>query len=116
MASKCRQLAEALRSMATQMCYEDVRQASNHLSQCASNVITVSDLRFEYEMILSDEIDVFKAINGPLQGRGSVLDLDYNRANMFPSDYDTDLESEWTNESQSIDVLIQFSIKMNVFI
>ena len=43
---------------------------------------------------------VFKAINGPLQDRGNVLDLDYNRANTFPADYDTDLESEWVNESK----------------
>ena len=43
----------------------------------------------------------FKAINGPLQERGAALNLDYNRANTFPADYDTDLESDWTNESES---------------
>ncbi|CAF4272596.1 unnamed protein product, partial [Adineta steineri] len=38
-----------------------------------------------------------KAVNGPLQGRTSTLDLDYSRANMVPTDYDTDLESAWSN-------------------
>ncbi|CAF4267029.1 unnamed protein product, partial [Adineta steineri] len=33
------------------------------------------------------------AVNGPLQGQTSTLDLDYSRANMVPTDYDTDLES-----------------------
>lgn len=42
-----------------------------------------------------------KAIHGPLQERGIILHLDYNRANTFPTDYDTDLESDWTNESEN---------------
>lgn len=42
----------------------------------------------------------FQAINGPLQERGAALNLDYNRANTFPADYDTDLESDWANESE----------------
>jgi hypothetical protein len=33
-----------------------------------------------------------------LQERGRVLDLDFNRANAFPDDYDTDLELEWGKE------------------
>ncbi len=41
----------------------------------------------------------FQAINGPLQQRTSILDLDFSRANTFPQDYDTDLESEWSNPS-----------------
>ncbi len=40
---------------------------------------------------------IFQAINGPLQQRTSILDLDDSRANTFPEDYDTDLESEWSN-------------------
>ncbi|CAF1546243.1 unnamed protein product [Adineta steineri] len=36
-------------------------------------------------------------MNGPLQGRTEVLDLDSSRANSMSSDYDTDLESEWSN-------------------
>lgn len=38
-------------------------------------------------------------MNGPLQERGSALDRDVTRANTLPTDYDTDLESEWVNES-----------------
>ncbi|CAF4233203.1 unnamed protein product, partial [Adineta steineri] len=37
------------------------------------------------------------AINGPLQGRTLILDLDSSRANTIPQDYDTDLESDWSN-------------------
>jgi hypothetical protein len=45
---------------------------------------------------------LFKAINGPLQQRTSILDLDDSRANTFPQDYDTDIESEWSNLSKMI--------------
>ncbi len=41
-----------------------------------------------------------QAVNGPLQERGTVLDLDTVRANAFPVDYDTDLESVWSNPSK----------------
>ena len=44
---------------------------------------------------------VFKAVNGPLQRRTAVLDLDMARAEAFPDDYDTDLESEWSNPSKN---------------
>ncbi len=43
---------------------------------------------------------MFQAVNGPLQQRGSILDLDLTRANTFPIDYDTDLEFEWSNLSK----------------
>ncbi len=45
---------------------------------------------------------IFQAINGPLQQRTSILDLDDIRANTFPQDYDTDLESDWSNLSKTI--------------
>jgi hypothetical protein len=41
-----------------------------------------------------------QAVNGPLQERGTFLDLDTARANAFPVDYDTDLESVWSNPSK----------------
>lgn len=41
-----------------------------------------------------------KAVNGPLQQRTTVLDLDLSRSNTFPADYDTDIESEWSNPSK----------------
>ena len=41
-------------------------------------------------------------MNGPLQERGSVLSRDVTRANTLPDDYDTDLESEWVNESKNL--------------
>ncbi|CAF4055669.1 unnamed protein product, partial [Adineta steineri] len=75
--NRCYQLSLALSSMATQIPYEDAQIAANQLIQCASNVLT--------------------AVNGPLQERTSTLDLDYSRANAVPTDYDTDLESPWSN-------------------
>ena len=77
---KCYQLALSLYSMSTIIPYEDVQTAANQIAQCTSNVLT--------------------AINGPLQQRTTVLDLDYSRANTFPQDYDTDLESDWSNLSK----------------
>lgn len=38
-------------------------------------------------------------MNAPLQQRAIVLDIDTTRANTFPSDYDTDIEFDWSNPS-----------------
>ncbi|CAF1674871.1 unnamed protein product, partial [Adineta ricciae] len=74
---KCYKLAQSLYSMATRIPFEDVQSAVEHIAQCASNVLT--------------------SVNSPLQERSIILDLDYSRANTFPRDYDTDLESPWSN-------------------
>ena len=42
----------------------------------------------------------FKAVNGPLQRRTTVLDLDLSRSMTLPADYDTNIESEWANPSE----------------
>ena len=39
--------------------------------------------------------NLLSAVNGPLQQRTTILDLDSQRAKEFPQDYETDLESEW---------------------
>jgi len=39
-------------------------------------------------------------VNGPLQQRTNVLDLDSSRATALPDDYDTNLESAWSNLSK----------------
>ncbi|CAF1261744.1 unnamed protein product [Adineta steineri] len=75
--NKCYQLSMSLYSMATRIPYEDVYTASVAIAECITNVIT--------------------AVNGPLQGRIDTLDLDFSQANTLPQDYDTDLESEWSN-------------------
>jgi hypothetical protein len=55
-------------------------------------------------------------VNGPLQQRGSVLDSDYDRANKLPDDYDTDLESEWANESKFISSsALNYTIYLELF-
>ncbi len=50
-------------------------------------------------------------MNGPLQQRTTVLDLDSSRANSFPADYDTDLESVWSDLS-----IIMFSSDLFVYL
>jgi hypothetical protein len=45
-------------------------------------------------------------VNGPLQQRINVLDLDLSRASALPIDYDTDLEYEWSNLSKTFLELI----------
>jgi hypothetical protein len=39
-------------------------------------------------------------VNGPLQQRTSVLDSDSLSSTVLPDDYETDLESEWSNPSK----------------
>ena len=39
--------------------------------------------------------NLLSAVNGPLQQRTTILDLDSQRAKEFPQDYETDFESEW---------------------
>ena len=39
--------------------------------------------------------NLLSAVNGPLQQRTTILDLDSQRATEFPQDYETDFESEW---------------------
>ncbi|UJR08126.1 hypothetical protein I4U23_012402 [Adineta vaga] len=75
--NRCYQLALALHAMSTKISCEDNQMATTQLIQCASNVLT--------------------AVNGPLQERIIILDIDYSRANSLPEDYDTDIESEWSN-------------------
>ncbi|CAF4263685.1 unnamed protein product [Adineta steineri] len=79
--NRCYELSAALYAMFEKISYEDAQSASNQLFQCASNILN--------------------GVNGPLQGRTDVLDLDYSRANTMPTDYDTDLESAWSNTSNS---------------
>jgi len=73
-AERCSKLSLALDSMSTKVSHEDAEIISTQLFQCASNILS--------------------AVNGPLQGRTIVLDVDGTRASEFPADYDTDLESE----------------------
>jgi hypothetical protein len=57
--------------------YEDAITAVNSIAQLASNILV--------------------AVNTPLLGRGNVINLDYDRANMLPPDYETDIETVWSN-------------------
>jgi len=74
-ADRCFRLTLALQSMLTRISHEDAETCATQLFQCASNLLS--------------------SVNGPLQQRTTILDLDFQRAKEFSSDYETDLESEW---------------------
>ena len=73
---KCLQLTDALVSIQTKVSFEDIQIISTNLIESLSNLQT--------------------AVNGPLQQRTTILNSDKSRSNQFPTDYDTDLESEWS--------------------
>lgn len=90
--SKCRSLAIALQSLITQVRFEDVEIAANHILQCATNVLSVREI---YLCLLIDLIILFlKAVNMPLQKRGMVLDLDVARSNIV-AEYDDNIDLLW---------------------
>jgi len=76
-ASKCEDLVNALNNMVGSVSYEDAQTAVNYITELASNILV--------------------AVDTPLLGRGTVLNLDYDRANMLPPDYETDIETVWSN-------------------
>jgi len=86
-ADRCFRLTLALQSISMKISQEDAEVCSTQLFQCASNLLS--------------------AVNGPLQQRTTILDLDSQRAKEFPSDYETDLESEW----MKINLLNKLKIK-----
>ncbi|CAF1108215.1 unnamed protein product [Adineta ricciae] len=75
--NRCYQLAIALESLKTKIAYEDMQLAASDLLQCAANILS--------------------AVNGPLQQRTTILDIDSYQATKFPDDYDTNLEFDWAN-------------------
>lgn len=42
---------------------------------------------------------LLQAVHGSLQNRIQVLEVDFDRANDLPDDYETDVELEWSNPS-----------------
>ncbi len=66
-----------LNEMVDSVSYEDVQTAVSSIAQLASNILV--------------------AANTPLLNRGTVVNLDYTRANMLPADYETDIETVWSN-------------------
>lgn len=69
--------------MADTVSYETVQQAATSIVELASNVLV--------------------AVNTPLLDRGTVIGLDYDRANTLPPDYDGDIESVWSNPNMFAD-------------
>ncbi|CAF4641422.1 unnamed protein product [Rotaria sp. Silwood1] len=74
---RCHQLAKHLYLLVLHISYEDVYEAVTLIAQCISNIKT--------------------SVNGPLQKRTNILDLDWFRSiDIF---YDTALDLEWTELS-----------------
>jgi hypothetical protein len=69
--------------MVTTVSYEDVQMAVDSIAQLASNVLV--------------------GVNAPLLDRGVSTNLDYDRANILPSDYETDIETVWSNPNTFAD-------------
>jgi len=95
-ADTCYRLTNALYSISTRISYEDLQISATALLQCASNLIS--------------------AVNGPLQGRTMILDLDAQRAAALPSDYDTDLEFQWSKINYQQQLANQIQNQMNEII
>lgn len=74
---KCSDLVNTLNDMVDTISYEDAQMAVKSIAQLASNLLVAS--------------------NTPLLDRGIVLNLDYERANTVPADYETDIETVWSN-------------------
>jgi hypothetical protein len=51
---KCNELAQSLSSMSTTIPYEDVQTATNQITQCSSNVLTVTS--FLLIIVLSNHL------------------------------------------------------------
>jgi hypothetical protein len=96
-ADRCEQLARALQGMSDAIANEDVQNAGEEIARCASNVYTVSACIGRRMEEMHEHV---QAIHGPLQGRTLLFDADVERANALPADYETDLESEWSNPSE----------------
>jgi hypothetical protein len=66
--------------------------AASQISQCVSNVLTVCFHRFRLHKLY---MICIKAVNVPLQQRGSALNLDISREHILPINF----ESVWMNSS-----------------
>ena len=84
--------------MSDRIPYEDVQAPALDLVQCATNILSVRNISYKNTILCFN--GSLKAVNGPLQERTTVLNLDYSRSNAFPADYDTDIESDWSNLSK----------------
>ncbi|UJR19382.1 hypothetical protein I4U23_022512 [Adineta vaga] len=72
-----------LYSLSTKIPYEDIQITGQQLLQCAANVLT--------------------GVNSVLQERTNVLKSDFDSSIKTPDDYDTDLESDWSNLKLFVD-------------
>ncbi|CAF1478174.1 unnamed protein product [Adineta ricciae] len=80
---KCHQLAKDLHSLLIKIPYEDVQMVGQQLLQCAANMLT--------------------GVNGVLQERSNLLKSDFQRSTKIPDDYDTNLDSDWSNLKLFVD-------------
>ena len=72
-----------------------------HCSMCVKHLDCKSLLIHARQNGKTGKFDAwFQAINGPLQQRTTILNSDYAGANTLPEDYDTDVESDWSNLSK----------------
>jgi hypothetical protein len=83
--------------MSTRISYEDVQTSAIQLIQCAANILSV-----RYSLM-----NQMNCLNLACQWsitttNKCIMDSDFSKASMLPNDYDTDLQSEWSNPSINI--------------
>ncbi|CAF1691787.1 unnamed protein product, partial [Adineta ricciae] len=74
---KCSQLSKDLHSLSNKVPYEDIQMTGQQLLQCSANILT--------------------GVNGVLQQRTNLLKSDFQSSTRIPDDYDTNLDSDWSN-------------------
>ena len=95
---RCYRLALALNRLARRISHKEVQTSVKQLLQCSTNILTV---RSSFFLSLIEQRVRFQGVNGPLQGRMKVLTADLAAAGQFPSDYESNLESDWVRRSRS---------------
>ncbi|CAF1353863.1 unnamed protein product [Adineta ricciae] len=80
---KCYQLSKDLHSLSSKVPYEDIQMTGQQLLQCSANILT--------------------GVNGVLQQRTSLLKSDFQSSTKIPDDYDTNLDSDWSNLKLFVD-------------
>ena len=94
------------------------RRRSSTVGDTTGSMCSKSPHGTIFSLTSEREKDLFQGVNAPLQQRTTVLHADLRAASTFPSDYDTDLESDWSQLSEIVSFplprinCLQMSIRM----
>ena len=108
--TKCHELAFALYHMTSDVSFEQIKDAISHISQCASNTLTVPDKCPRCASVY----DRFQAINGVLHERSLVLEKDFIETNYEVFEEYMNPESIWHNICEKKKLLFVLFSKSNI--